>query len=84
MFFLTFAVFAIFYAKEEGAMTNKKPRQAAVFSMLGSVVAAAAEYEDQRKDDHPGAAVIEDVTKAVVVIHKDSLLYIEGGFAALQ
>ena len=37
--------------------------------MLGSVVAAAAEYEDQRQDNEPGTAVIEDVAKAVVVIH---------------
>jgi hypothetical protein len=50
---------------------QKNRGKAAVFSMLGSVVAAAAEYEDQRENNDPGAAVVEDVAKAVVVIHTD-------------
>jgi len=31
------------------------------------LVAAAAEYHDQGKDDNPGAVVVKDMTKAVVV-----------------
>jgi hypothetical protein len=42
--------------------------------MLRSVVAAAAKYEDQSKNDDPGTAVVKDVAKAVVVIHNALLL----------
>ena len=31
------------------------------------LVAAAAEYHDQGKDDDPGAVVVKDMTKAIVV-----------------
>ncbi len=42
--------------------------------MFRLVVAAAAEYKDECQDDHPAAAIIKDVAKAVVVIHKSFLL----------
>jgi hypothetical protein len=51
---------------------NKKTAASRGFSyVMGSVVAAAAEHKDQGKNDDPGAAVIEDVAKAVVVIHNE-------------
>ena len=38
------------------------------------VIAAAAKYEDQSKNDDPGAGIVKDVAKAVVVIHNALLL----------
>jgi hypothetical protein len=41
-----------------------------VFWYVRSVVAAAAENQDQGKDEYPGTAIVKDVAKTVVVIHK--------------
>ena len=51
------------------------PRRGAPFGVcFGLVAAAAAEYEDQSKNDDPGAAIVKDVAKTVVVIHKTKSL----------
>jgi hypothetical protein len=50
---------------------KEQARQGRACSFSGYVlaVAAAAKYEDEGEDDDPGAAIVEDVAKAVVVIH---------------
>lgn len=44
------------------------------FWYVRSVVAAAAEHQNQGKNDDPGAAIVKDVAKAVVVIHRTVFL----------
>ena len=54
-------------------MRNRKspPYMRWAFSLVSDaafgLVAAAAEYHDQGKDDDPGAVVVKDMTKAIVV-----------------
>ncbi len=58
----------------------KKPRFRGFFACgMFSSVAAAAKHQNQGENDDPGAAIVEDVAKAVVrVIHKASSCDIEG------
>jgi hypothetical protein len=56
------------YAKE-------RPHGGAPFAyVFGLVTAAAAEQKNQSENNDPGAAIVKDVAKTVVVIHKTKSL----------
>ena len=50
---------------------TRAPKRASAGYVFSLAVAANAEYDDQRKNDDPGAVIVEEMTKAVV--HNDVL-----------